>query len=222
MAKSTESETSDKPTQKRRTSSGDETRARIVEATLETLKVDGITGTSARAIAGRGDFNQALIFYHFGSVDDVIVAAVAEMSKRRMERHQARLEQAESLTELISIARELHADDMVADNMAVLTQAFAGASGHDELGPKLYCELEPWVQLVADTVDRLVADVPMAAAINTGHLAQGISALFLGIELMEGLDPKGVDADGLFDTFEGLIRIVELLLQSSIVRDAKL
>ena len=42
---------------KRRTSSGDETRARIVEAALATLKAEGIVGTSARAIARQGDFN---------------------------------------------------------------------------------------------------------------------------------------------------------------------
>ena len=181
------------------------------------MKSDGITGTSARAIAKRGDFNQALIFYHFGSIDDVIVAAVAEMSCRRMERHEARLQEAETLLELVTIARELHADDMVADSMTVLTQAFAGAHGHPELGPKLYSELEPWSNMVAGTVDRLMADVPIAAAINTEHISQAISALFLGIELLEGLDPKRTNAGALFDTLEGLTRVVDLILQSSVL-----
>lgn len=199
---------------KRRTSSGEETRAKIVQATLETLKAEGIVGTSARVIARNGDFNQALIFYHFGSVDEVIVAAVAEMSRRRMERHQHRLAEVSSLTELLSVARELHSDDIVADNMTVLTQAFAGASGHPELGPKLYSELEPWSAMVADTIDRVLGDVPMAAAIDKTHLAQAISALFLGIELLEDLDPERASADGLFDTLEGIARILELVLQS--------
>ena len=100
--------TSDSTESKRRTSSGDETRARIVEAALETLKSEGIVGTSARAIARQGDFNQALIFYHFGSVDDLVVAAVAEMSRRRMGNHKPKLESAGSLTELIAIGREIH------------------------------------------------------------------------------------------------------------------
>ena len=130
--------TSDSTESKRRTSSGDETRARIVEAALETLKSEGIVGTSARAIARQGDFNQALIFYHFGSVDDLVVAAVAEMSRRRMGNHKPKLESAGSLTELIAIGREIHNDDLVADNMAVLTQAFAGARAKSEIGAKLY------------------------------------------------------------------------------------
>ena len=76
--------------------SGEETKARILAATLETLTEEGIVGTSARAIARTGDFNQALIFYHFGSVDDAIVAAVGQMSDRRLKNHRAKLEAATS------------------------------------------------------------------------------------------------------------------------------
>ena len=205
---------SDPEDPKRRTSSGDETRARIVEAALETLKAEGIVGASARAIARQGDFNQALIFYHFGSVDDLIVAAVAEMSRRRMGNHRPKLESAKSLTELIAVGREIHNDDLVADNMAVLTQAFAGARAKSEIGAKLYNELVPWTDLVTDAVRRVLDENAFAKAINAEHLAQIISALFLGIELLEDLDPERGSADGIFDTLDGLGRILELLLQS--------
>ena len=46
-----------------------------------------------------------------------------------------------------------------------------------------------------------------------------ISALFLGIELLEDLDPERGSAEGLFDTLEGLARILELLLQSPTVAE---
>jgi len=199
---------------KRTTSSGDETRARIVQATLATLKSEGIVGTSARAIARQGDFNQALIFYHFGSVDELVVSAVAQMSSRRMANHRPRLAEAVTLTELISVARDIHNDDLLSDNMTVLTQAFAGASGKPELGEKLYAELLPWTELVGDAVRRVIAGNPFAEAINADHIAQAISALFLGIELLEDLDPKRASAEGLFSTLEGLARVLELLLQS--------
>lgn len=204
-------------TERRSTASGDETKARIVQATLRTLKSEGIVGTSARAIAREGDFNQALIFYHFGSVDDLVVASVAEMSRRRMENHRARLEQVTSFTEMIEVARELHADDLAADNMTVLTQAFAGAVGNKETGPKLYAELEPWSDLVAETIERVLADVPAAAVIDRKQIAQGISALFLGVELLEDLDPSKANADALFNTLEGLARLVELIMQTPLL-----
>ena len=45
------------------------TKQRIMDAALETLRTNGIVGTSARAIAATGGFNQALIFYQYGSVN---------------------------------------------------------------------------------------------------------------------------------------------------------
>src|SRR5438874_2502405 len=53
----------------------DETKNRIVEAALAVLKRQGYAGASARSIAAEGRFNQALIFYHFGSVRNLLLAA---------------------------------------------------------------------------------------------------------------------------------------------------
>ena len=198
---------------KRRSSSaGEETRAKILEATLVTLKAEGIVGTSARAIARAGDFNQALIFYHFGSVDDAIVAAVEVMSQRRMERHREQLESATSLRQLVDIARSLHHDDTANDNMTVLTQAFAGAAGDPELGPKLYDALHTWSCIVTESIRRVLGDSPMASLAPAEQLGQGISALFLGIELLSDLDPERADVDALFDTFSGVATMIELLI----------
>ena len=201
-------------TKRKSTASGDETKARIIAATLETLRAEGIIGTSARAIAKTGDFNQALIFYHFGSIDDVIIASVSSMSARRMENHRSKLEHVETLTEMIQVARELHADDLADDNMTVLIQAFAGASGNPETGPKLYAEIEPWSNLITETIERVLGDVPAAALIDKEQIAQAIGALFLGIELLDDLDPKRASAEALFDTLEGLTRVLELVLQT--------
>lgn len=198
---------------RRSTASGDETKARIIEAAITTLRDEGIVGTSARVIAKNGDFNQALIFYHFGSVDDLVVAAVARISAIRMENHRPRLEEVSSLTEMIEVARELHADDRANDNIKVLTQAVAGAAMNDELGPKIYAELEPWTDLVTGTIERIFADVPAAAAIDKAHISQAIGALFLGIELLDGLDENPSTADAIFDTLQGLSRLGDLVLQ---------
>src|SRR6266481_1905830 len=49
------------------------TRDRLVEAALATLRTHGFPGTTARAIARAGKLNQALIFYHFGSLDRLLL-----------------------------------------------------------------------------------------------------------------------------------------------------
>ena len=61
------------------------TRARIVEAALQALRDEGIAGISARGIARHGGFNQALIFYHFGSVEGLLVAVAQRESERTAE-----------------------------------------------------------------------------------------------------------------------------------------
>lgn len=197
--------------------SGEETKARILAATLATLKAEGIVGTSARAIARTGDFNQALIFYHFGSVDEAVVAAVSDMSRRRMERHRHQLDQATSLPDLIRIARSLHTDDTTNEDIAVLTQAFAGAAGDAEMGPKLYAGLEPWSAMVAETIERVLPDSPIAATVPHRQIADAISALFLGIELLDDLDPTRGHADEMFDSLQALAELLDDLLATPLL-----
>jgi len=69
-----------------RAEEGTRTRAHLVEAALRTLIEEGYAGTSARAIAGRAGLNPALIFYHFGGVDDLLLAALDRSSAERLER----------------------------------------------------------------------------------------------------------------------------------------
>ncbi len=195
--------------------SSDETRARIIEATLATIRQEGIVGTSARVIARAGDFNQALIFYHFGSVNNAVIAAISDMGLRRMEKHQAELEQATSLPDLVRVARSLHEDDQTSENMAVLAQAFAGAARDEEMGPKLYAELESWNQMLADAIKRVIGDSPFAQSAPYRQVADGMSALFLGIELLDDLDPSRRHAEVMFDSMEALAELLGPLLGST-------
>lgn len=202
---------------KRKSSNGDETRRRIAEATLETLRTEGIVGTSARTIARIGDFNQALIFYHFGSINEAIIAAVQMMSDKRLENHRQHLASVTSLSELIDVAKSLHAQDRAENNMTVLTQAFAGAAGDQEMGPKLYAQLEPWNAMVGASVERVIGNAAVAQAISHEQITQMITALFLGIELMDDLDPSANTA-ALFDTLKSLAALAEGLLDNPLLK----
>ena len=56
------------------------TRRLLVDAAIETLKEEGFTRASARTIAERAGSNQGLIFYHFGSVANLLLAALDAVS----------------------------------------------------------------------------------------------------------------------------------------------
>jgi AcrR family transcriptional regulator len=42
----------------------------------------GFAGASAREIARRADCNQALVFYHFGSVTELLLAGLDDSTRR--------------------------------------------------------------------------------------------------------------------------------------------
>ena len=49
-----------------------DTRRKLLDAAMATLRDKGIAGTSARVIAAAAGVDQALVFCHFGSVAELI------------------------------------------------------------------------------------------------------------------------------------------------------
>ena len=82
-----------------------ETREALVRAAVAALKEEGFAGASARAIARRAGCNQGLVFYHFGSVANLLLAALDEVSETRRVHYQAAVDGADGIGELVEAAR---------------------------------------------------------------------------------------------------------------------
>jgi AcrR family transcriptional regulator len=188
------------------------TRTRILEAALTALRDEGIAGISARTIARYGDFNQALIFYHFGSVDALLVAVARSESERRSALYAEALRDVTSLRELVAVARRLHEEEFQAGTVAALTQMIAGAVGTAELAQGIREAFEPWTKLVGESIARVLADTPYVGILPEGDLTTAVAALFLGIELLVGLDPDAAAGESLFTTMESVATLVDGLL----------
>jgi len=207
--------TGDAPPARRRPRAGaEQTRTRIVEAALQALRDEGIAGISARSIARHGGFNQALIFYHFGSVEGLLVAVARRESERRSALYAPALAAVTSLSELVAVARRLHDEEFQAGTVAALTQMLAGAVGSEELARGIADSLRPWTALVGETIDRLVADTPFRDVLPRDDLTSGVAALFLGIELLTSLDPDLAEGS-LFTTMESVARLIDGLLHAA-------
>jgi AcrR family transcriptional regulator len=187
---------------------GEETRDRIVEAALETVGEEGFAETTARAIARRGGFNQALIFYHFGSVDDLLLEAFGRVSARNVERYREGVAEVASLRDLVGVARRLHADDLENGSITAVTQLMAAA--HDpERGGVLLDRFDAWIRLVEEALGRVAATTPAASVVPTREAAYAIATMFLGIELLSRLDPARSEADAVFDMMESIATLIE-------------
>ncbi len=178
-----------------------DTRQRIIDAAMETVRREGIVGTSARAIARTGGFNQALIFYHFGSVNDALLAGLDCISDARMARYREQLAEVSSLPQLVE-----------AGHIHVLSQMLAGASSSPELAVEVLRRFEPWTEMVVVAIRRVVQGTPYEQLVPVDDLAFVISALFVGIELMTHLDPDRAKEQSLFATIGLMARLLEGVL----------
>jgi AcrR family transcriptional regulator len=187
----------------------------MVQAALAALHEDGILGASARSIARRGGFNQALIFYHFSTVHELLLAAVDELSGRRCERYERRLGEVSTLRELVVVAGELHAEDLEDGHITVLSQMLAAAATVPELRRPMAERFEPWIAIVERTLVRVLAATPYAGMLPVHDLALAVTGEFIGIELLLNLSDHEADeadrAGRVFRTFELLAAVLEAL-----------
>jgi len=192
-------------------SDGEATREKIVGAAIDTLCAEGFAGTSARSIAAKGCFNQALVFYHFGSVNDLLVASLGHVGKRRMEDYSAALENVYSLVELVAAARSIFNEDLDRGYIKVLSELISGASTFPELGPRIWEEIEPWVAFTEEAVARVVAGTPLDAVLPVADVAYGIVALYLGLELLTQLNSDRHAVDSLFGAVDRFAEVFSAL-----------
>jgi AcrR family transcriptional regulator len=179
-------------------------------AAVETLRQEGITGATARAIAARADANQALIFYHFGSVANLLLQAFLRTSDDQIARYRAAARDVDSLHDLVGIARELHDEDLESGAVTAVTQLMASAH-EPELSRQILERFDDWIGIVAAGLRRATEGSPLAAAIPVREAAYAISAMFLGIEILTRLDPERSEAPQLFDMMANLASVIEAL-----------
>jgi AcrR family transcriptional regulator len=190
------------------------TRVRLVDAATETLKADGFAGSSARAIAERAGLNQGLIFYHYGSVANLLLAALDAVSARRMEHYGAAVEQVTTPTGLVDVAAAIFSEDLDAGDVAVLVEMIAGASSTPGLGPEVAARLGPWFAFAEQAVTSALGP-PLASVLPPGDAAYAIVALYLGLEMLTHLDGHRSRALGLFAHAKNLAALLEALAPAS-------
>jgi AcrR family transcriptional regulator len=175
------------------------TRQALVDAAIESLRFDGFAGASARAIAARAGSNQSLVFYHFGSVAELLLAALDEVSTRRLARYSAAVEQVRSPAELVTAATAIFREDLDEGYVTVLVEMIAGAASSPELGEQVSQRIAPWRTFAHDSIATALADSPLAALLPVDDAAYAIVALYLGMEMLSHLDGDRAPALALFD-----------------------
>jgi AcrR family transcriptional regulator len=188
-----------------------DTRAALVEAAIAVLRESGFASASARRIAQRAGCNQALVFYHFGTVNDLLVAALEEVSARRMAAYRELLDRTGALAELITAARSVFEADLDAGHVTVLTEMISGAQSVPGLGERVAACLAPWRDFAATAVGGVLAASPVAQLLPAEEAAHAVVAGILGLEMLASLDGDRAAALALFDRARALGDVLDRL-----------
>lgn len=170
----------------RRTS--EETKERLLAAASEVLREDGYAGASARAIASRAEANSALVFYHFGGVDQLLLAALDRSSAERMAMHREVAARANTLEELVEAATRIYRTDLERGYITEFSELVAAAVTKPELREEIRARSEPWIAFIEQEWSRVLGGSALGRLLPAREVAYGAITFYLGVNLFSVID----------------------------------
>lgn len=187
---------------------GAATREQLIAAAIDTLKERGFAGASARVVADRARVNQALIFYHFGSVVGLLLSALDEVSAVRAHRYGEAVAQATSPSELVAVAELIFREDLEQGHAAVLLAMIAGAASTPDLGKEVASRIQPWTTFATKAVGDAVDHSVLGAILPADDVGFAIVALYLGLEMLAQLGSDRASVDTLFERAKAIVPLL--------------
>lgn len=178
------------------------TRDALVDATVSVLARQGFSSTSARAVAEQAGVAPGGVFYHFGSMDDLLAEVFTTCIDRRIARLGAAVavpgpELADSLTQAVR-------DEFAHIESRAMLELTVGAIDSPGLAGRVREGLDRSIGFTRQIVDLLLADSPLAQALPRDLIAQVAASAFFGLAVM---DMVGADVD-----VDGMTALVNMLL----------
>jgi AcrR family transcriptional regulator len=174
------------------------TPLRIIAATLAALAENGYAGTTARVIAARGEVPVGLIFYHFGTLDDLLLAVLDHTSAARLPDWKEALADVDDLPTLMERMHRLYVEDLASGHAIAVRELVANGAFSARLGPALASRMEPWLALAESVAARVLAGSPLVGVVRPRDLAVAAVALYLGLDTVSRLSGETTTAETLF------------------------
>jgi AcrR family transcriptional regulator len=175
------------------------------------LRHDGFAKATARHLAATAGCNQGLVFYHFGSVHELLLAALDQVSATRRDRFDTAVRDVRTPSELVQLATSIFSEDLDSGDAALLVEMISGSSGNPGLGAAVKQRIEPWTEFVTASIASAIGGTPLLDAAGADELAYAVVSLYLGLELLSHLDGDRTRALAVFDRARGLAALADLL-----------
>ncbi len=166
------------------------TRDRILAAAVVEIAEKGIGGIRTRGVAERAGVNNALIHYHFKSMDELIAeaaagafTAIADAAARTLDRTTV----ADGLDALSDMIDEI---DPGEPGWQVLLEVMVHAPRNPRVGEFVLGWLRDYREATTHRLDRAVAEGELPEGLDTEGLSLALMALYDGLGLYAFVDPS--------------------------------
>ncbi|GAA4919976.1 TetR family transcriptional regulator [Streptomonospora salina] len=183
----------------------------MITAAGRVLREDGYTAASARTVAATAGVNSALVFYHFGGVDPLLLAALDRSSAERMAMHQPVAARAATLEELVEAAIEIYRTDLRHGYTAEFCELAAAAVTKPQLRTEISTRADPWIAFVEEHWERVVGGSPLGRLLPAREVAHGAITYYLGVNFFSVLDEDSSRTEAVFGLAERLAPRARLL-----------
>jgi AcrR family transcriptional regulator len=150
-----------------------------------------------------------LIFYYFESLDDLLVAALAESSAERLERYRSAVAEAQTFERLLELLSEIYRDDVASGHIRVVSELVGASVSNAELAPRVVALMEPWLELAESTIEEVLAGSPLRELVDARDLALAAVTFYLGANLLTHLVPDQSEVSRLFETARRFAQLLE-------------
>lgn len=193
-----------RPRRGRSRASGTDTPDRIIAATLNALAYNGYAGTTARVIAASADVPVGSLFYHFGTLDELLLAALDHTSAARLPRWRDALAEVDNVTELLRAMAVLYAEDTDSGHAVAVRELVSNGVFSERFSAEMSVRMAPWFDLAESVAARVLQDTPVLALISARDLAVTAVALYLGLDVVSRIAGNTTSASALVAVAEGI------------------
>jgi AcrR family transcriptional regulator len=180
------------------------TRAALIEATVAALADQGFSATSARAVAARAGVAPGGVFYHFGSMDDLLAEVFTTCLDRRIVRLRRALDVRAAGVPAAFTEAVRH--EFAHPESRALLELVVGAITSPLLGERVREGLDRSFRFTREVLEHVLAGSPLSAAFPLDLMAQVAASAFFGLAVMDLVGAQ-VDIDGMTALANTLIEL---------------
>lgn len=163
---------------------GDDVKARLIDATIRVLARDGFAHASARAIATEAGGVNGLIFYHFGSMDQLLAATARTLTERGIVRIRQGLGGDQADTEWPNRLGDVIRAEAAGDDGRAVMELLVGSRASPVLAGEVRSAIDHALDFATAQLERVLADSPLGQVVPVALLAELAGAAFIGLEVL--------------------------------------